>query len=186
MKKLFFLGILTSVLLFSCSKEKEDTIKAIVDEKNNIVTYNDVVFGLSTEDEKYGRFFSFESGKIYKASEIDETNGSTIHLAFGNFSKAMFFFESPTAKGYNIPNATETKIINYEKEPSISVDDFDSMTDDRKLAALTIEGKGDDSFGYSSIPGTVLFEISTGQKGVIKTKSLNSDRLLVDIKIQKN
>ena len=58
------------------------------------------------------------------------------------------------------------------------------MKDDSKLSELTIADT-DESFGNSSIPGTVLFEISTGKKGVIKTKALNSDRLLVDIKIQK-
>ena len=99
-------------------------------------------------------------------------------------ANTMYYFESPTVEDYNVPNATETKVVNYESTPTISVTDFDSMTDDSQLSGLTITGTND-SFGNSSIPGTVLFEISTGKKGVIKTKAVNSDRLLVDIKIEK-
>jgi hypothetical protein len=58
------------------------------------------------------------------------------------------------------------------------------MDDDGLLADLTIQSD-DGSFGNSTIPHTVLFELSNGKKGVVKTKEVNSERLLVDIKIQK-
>lgn len=256
MKKLFFLGILTSILLFSCSKDETSPIvvdftatvtgeapnaqiaitnsstgattyswtfgegadissstdenpssiavdkvadliiklvvgngsevkelsKTVTITGNNaIVTYTDIEFGLNAGDATFGRFFSFETGQIFKDSEIDASNSSMIHLAFGSFENPIYFFESPSVY---ILNATETKVENYESIPYITVTDFDSMTDDSQLSGLTIT-EANDSFSNYSIPGTVLFEISTGRKGVVKTKAINSDRLLVDIKIQK-
>lgn len=166
------------------SEEKELTKTVTITGSNAIVIYTDIEFGLNAGDATYGRLFSFETGQIYKDSEIDASNGSMIHLAFGSMANTIYYFESPTVEDYNVPNATETKVVNYESTPSISVTDFDSMTDDSQLSGLTITGTND-SFGNSSIPGTVLFEISTGKKGVIKTKAVNSDRLLVDIKIEK-
>lgn len=166
------------------SEEKELTKTVTISGYNAIVTYTDIEFGLNAGDATYGRLFSFETGQIYKDSEVDESNGSLIHLAFGSMVNTMYYFESPTVEDYNVPNATETKVVNHETTPSISVTDFDSMTDDSQLSGLEITATND-SFGNSSIPGTVLFEISTGRKGVIKTKAVNSDRILVDIKIEK-
>ncbi len=166
------------------TSEKELSKNITINGNNAIVEYKDIEFGLNAGDDTYGRLFSFETGLIYKDNEITNDNGSKIHLAFGSMSNTMYYFESPTVKDYNIPNATETKVINYESEPTISVATFDEMTDDRELSGLTIEGTND-SFGNSSIPGTVLFEISTGRKGVIKTKSVDDKKLVVDIKIQK-
>lgn len=151
---------------------------------NAVVTYTDVAFALNSGHNDYGRLFSFETGEIYLDNEVDASNGELIHLAFGSMGNTLYYFESPTHEDFNIPNSTNTKVINYESEPTFSVEDFDAIVDDSALSSLTIE-HSDDGFGNSSIPGTVLFEISTGQKGVIKTKIINSERILVDIKIQK-
>ncbi|WKN43545.1 PKD domain-containing protein [Tunicatimonas pelagia] len=178
-------GDFTVKLVVSNGTEEEELTGTVsVAGHNAIITYTDVAFGLNAEDATYGRLFSLETGKIYKDSEMDGTDGSIIHLAFGSLGNTMYFFESPTAEGYNVSNATETKVMNFESTPSISVDNFDAMTDDSLLSGLTIV-EMNDSFGNSSIPGTVLFETSAGRKGVIKTKAVNSDRLLVDIKAQK-
>lgn len=166
------------------SSKNSKTIDVTIAGKNPVLTYSDVEFGLSGGSTTYGRLFSFADGKIYKDSEINAAVGPRINLAFGSLSNTMYFFESPTESGYNVPGAVATKITNYMATPAISIADFDAMVDDSKLTPLTIENK-DDSFGNSGIPGTVLFQLSTGRKGVIKTKAVNSSRLLVDIKIQK-
>jgi len=161
------------------------TVKINVSAKieHSITTYTDVEFSLTAGSSTYGRLFSFDDGKIYKDSEINATIGSKIHLAFGSMGNTMYFFESPTVAGYKVPGATVTKVTNYLKDNPISTTDFDSMTDDTKFEGLTIN-ETNDSFGNSSIPGIVLFQLASGRKGVIKTKAVNSDRLLVDIKIQ--
>ena len=178
-------GDLTITLVVSNDGEEKELTKTVTITGNNAIeTYTDVEFALDAGHATYGRLFSFETGQIYKDNEVDESNGSSIHLAFGSMGNTMYYFESPTVEEYNVPNATVTKVINYESTPSISVNDFDAMAHDGLLTGLTIT-ETNDSFGNSSIPGTVLFETSSGRKGVIKTKAVNSERLMVDIKIQK-
>lgn len=167
------------------SIEKEVTKTILITGYNAIVEYTDLEFALDAGNASYGRLYSFETEKMYLDSEITNENGSKIHLAFGSMGQTMYYFDSPDNPDYNVPNATVTKVINYESTPTISSSDFENMVDDRLLYGLTIESDNN-SFGNSSIPGnTVLFEISTGRKGVIVTKAVNSNRLLVDIKIQK-
>lgn len=167
------------------STEKEITKTFSIVGYNAIVTYSDLEFALDAGNANYGRLYSFETDKIYLDSEVTDDNGSKMHLAFASMGGTMYYFDSPDNANYNVPNATITKVINYESTPSISSFDFNDMVDDRLLADLTIV-EDNNSFGNSSIPDhTVLFEISTGRKGVIITKAVNSDRLLVDIKIQK-
>ncbi len=187
MKKNIVLGILMSVILFSCAKKEK--VEPVVEElKNQIVTYTDLEFAIEGNEEDFGSFFSFETEKMYKVNEINEENGSKIHLAFTSYGNGLYFFDSPDNK-HNIPNATSTKTINNEENPRITGDDFVSMKDDSlyvKLENLKFEGYLSDSFITSHIPGTIVFEIADGRRGVIRTKKVNSSRLLVDIKIQKD
>jgi PKD repeat protein len=178
-------GELTVKLVVSNGSEQKEITKTIVVEGSSaILTFSDVEFALTAGDNNYGRLFSCETGIIYKDNEITESIGPKIHLAFGSMGSTMYYFESPTVADYQVLGATETKVINWEQNPTISTSEFDAMVDDSNLAALTIISD-DNSFGNSSIPGTVLFETAEGKKGVIKTKAVNADRLLVDIKVQK-
>ncbi len=151
---------------------------------NALTSYSNITFGLHAGDQTHGRFFSFETEKIYKDSEVNASNGSKINLAFGSMGYTMYYFSSPTDAEFNVPNATITKVMNYESTPRVSVEQFDTMSDDRLIANLAIEN-ADDSFGNRQIPGTILFETSTGRKGIIRTKSVDNSRIVTDIKIQK-
>lgn len=165
------------------STEKELSKTISITGYSAIKIYSDLEFALNANDDTYGRLFSFETDTMYLDSEITDDNGSKINLAFGSMGQTMYYFDSPDDNDYNVPNATKTAVINSGN--TISETDFNDMVDDRLLADLTITDDND-SFGNSSIPGnTVLFETSTGQKGVIITKDVNNVRLLVDIKIQK-
>lgn len=178
-------GEITITLVASNGTEQKEASKTLSITGNSaMISYSDIAFALNAGDETYGRLFSCDDGMIYLDNEVDESNGANIHLAFGSLGNTLYYFESPTVEDYNIPNASETQVINYESTPTITTDDFDTMTDDGLLSGLTIVSN-DESFGNNSIPGTVLFEIASGKKGVIKTKEVNSDRILVDIKIQK-
>jgi hypothetical protein len=159
-------------------------INVIAVDNHAIVTYTNIEFSLTAKNATYGRLFSFDDGKIYKDNEVNSTVGPKIQLAFSSMGNTMYYFESPTVSSYNVPGATVTKVMNYPAKSLFTVADFDAMTDDTKLTGITID-ETNDSFGNSSIPGVVLFQLSSGRKGVIKTKAVNSDRLLVDIKIQK-
>ncbi len=167
--------------------EKQTASKTIsIPGHNALITYNNLEFALEPGNTSYGRYFSFKSGKMYKDSEINNSNGPDIHLGFGSMSHTMYFFVSPDDHStglLTIAGATHTKIINWQSTPSITVSAFDAMQDDQLLSGLTIS-ETNDSFD-NSLPTTILFQLASGRKGVIKAKAVNSDRLLTDIKIQK-
>jgi|GEM_PF-1262974 len=161
-----------------------DTLTKTVSINGNsaIVSYQDIEFGTGTGN--YGRFYSFIDEQMYQESEVDGSKEGKIHIAFESTEGTMYYFNSPAADTYDFISAPNTKFTNYESDPTITTDDFDSMQDDELLQDLTIIDDGD-SFGKETIPHTVLFELSKGKKGVIKTREVNSERILVDIKIQK-
>ncbi|QCK16592.1 PKD domain-containing protein [Mangrovivirga cuniculi] len=161
---------------------KEHTETLTINGNTAISTYTDLEFATAPEDPTYGRYFSFNTEQMYLESEITEENGSDIHIAFTSYENVMYFFESPDAEKYAIPGAPVTEFENTNED--ITVEQFDNMTDDELIDPLTIT-ETNDSFGNSGIPGTVLFKLSDGRKGVIRTKAVNADRLLVDIKVQK-
>jgi PKD repeat protein len=179
-------GTFTIKLTASNGAEKQTTTKSVtVAGHSAIMTYSNLEFGVTAGSTTYGRYFSFETGKIYKDSEINASNGSIIHLGFGRL-EYIFFFVSPSSNStglLTIPNATTTKVVNWQANPSISATSFDAMQDDTMLSGLTINGTND-SFD-TSLPNMILFQIASGRKGVIKAKAVNSERLLADIKIQK-
>lgn len=80
--------------------------------------------------------------------------------------------------------ATLTQFINYEEPPTISIEAVDSITDASSLMNLTIE-ETNDGWGVNIIPHTILFQAASGQKDVIRTKAINANRILADIKVQK-
>ncbi|MEN8139232.1 MAG: hypothetical protein ABFR62_12440 [Bacteroidota bacterium] len=174
-----------TLIVSNGSVEKEITKTVTVTGNNAVVTYTDLEFAHDGSSDVYGRLFSFETGKMYKDSEISAENGSLIHLAYEGWGNSLFFFESPTVtERYDVPGATLTLVKNFVIDSIFSVDDFDALEDDSKLKDLTIIDDNN-AFGNNYFPGIILFEISTGQKGVIKAKYVNSDRIMVDIKIQK-
>lgn len=94
-----------------------------------------------------------------------------------------------------IPNATHTKFINSQEicgcSASLTVPEFDNMTDDKLLDALTITEtpNGLLQFDSSVVPRIVLFETEDGRKGAIKIKGYVDDGassyIICNIKVQK-
>jgi hypothetical protein len=182
-----FLSRVNQVKLISTqgTEEKDPSKSVTIAGSSAILSYNDIELGIFAGDDVYGTFFSFSQEKILIDREVKEENGSEIGLAFGNISNAIYYFESHAESSFNIPNAKQTQVIKYEETPTFSVEEFTSLENDSELAQLSIVGTND-SFGTNSIrTKTILFQIAEGRKGVILTKAANSDRLLVDIKIQK-
>ncbi|HYG02364.1 MAG TPA: hypothetical protein VD927_07950 [Chryseosolibacter sp.] len=150
-----------------------------------VETYQNIEFGLPGGEHGVGRFFSFNMDQMFKDGDIAlDTIGSSIDLAFTSHEDNKYYFLSPDAEEFDIAGATMTKIDNTASIDQMTVAEFDAMNDDKKLSLLDIENTNE-YFEIGSIPGIVLFELSSGRRGVIKTKEINDDRLLVDIKIQK-
>ena len=78
-----------------------------------------------------------------------------------------------------------------ECEASLSVAEFDAMTDDSLLDGLDIEETigGIQDFDDSVVPRIVLFETWDGRKGAIKIKDFVADdinsHIMMDVKVQK-
>jgi hypothetical protein len=97
------------------------------------------------------------------------------------------YFASPddSNENYHIPGALTTTIINYpSSDLGITSTVFDNAKDDGFIKDVVIGSSDNNSFGTSN-PYIILFKTASGKKGAIKTTAINSDRLLVDIKVQK-
>jgi hypothetical protein len=187
MKKITGL-LLATILFVSCSKDNVETpanTTAPAADNSTILSYKDIEFSQTEGSATYATYFSTKTGKLYKDSELNATNGPDIDLAFvGGLSK-FFFFTSPDDNRFLkkvVPGATKTLVKNYET--GFSAIDFDAVVDDSKLKSLTVVD-GLDSVGSLEFPLVVIFQNSKGKKGLIKLKAINADRLLVDIKVQK-
>lgn len=174
-------GLLTVILYVMNDTEEKSAEKSVsVFGYNPVDSFTDIEFA---HNPAYGRFFSTETGQMYPDHKIDDTNGPLIDLAFVSIDNSVYYFESPDEEEFNIPGATHTLVMNYSNT-ELSIPGFDSITDDRLLRNLYIYDD-DNSFGNNTIPHIILFQNDDGRKGAVKTKSINSNGLLVDIKVQR-
>jgi len=166
------------------SEEKQVSEEVMIAGNSAIVTYTDIAFGLNAGDEEFGRFFSVSEGEIYLDSEINAQTGPLVDLAFGSLENTLYFFEGPSESDFDIPGAKATEVINFESEPTFTIEEFTAI---ENASSFDIEIEGtNDSFGNSSIgEDVILFETAEGKVGAIYLKVVNSSRLLVDIKAEK-
>jgi PKD repeat protein len=170
--------------------EKENkTITKTIDIPGNsaIVVYDDIAFGRIEGSAVYGRFFSIKTGLIYMDDAVKSDTDLKIDLAYSHIGTSENYFASPDDlnENYHIPGAQTTAIINSPSiDLGITSTAFDNAKDDGFIKDVTINSSDKKSFGTSN-PYIILFKTSSGKKGAIKTTAINSDRLLVDIKVQK-
>jgi len=177
-------GELSITLIASNGTDSKTLTKKIdVTGKNAIVTLTDITFDFGSKGEFI--FFSSIDSTIYKKSELNATNGSSIDFALLTYSdSSISSFESPHStnlKDFGIIGAKNTKIMNFQS--LFSVEDFDALADDDKFKNMKISHNGD-TFSIWQNPQIILFELSDGKKGAIKVKNANS-KVTVDIKMMK-
>ncbi|MFD0962909.1 PKD domain-containing protein [Pseudofulvibacter geojedonensis] len=169
----------------------------------NLRTFTDIEIGINTAhiSNTKAAFFSTTMQRTYTNSEVDNSNGSEIDIAFYGLNQNFTYnkFVSPNqVQDYTfdaIPGANHTKFINSIEtcncSASMTVSEFDSMTDDTILDALTIEETigGLQDFDNTIEPRIILFETPDERKGAIKIKDFVEDGqnsyVIVDIKVQK-
>jgi len=164
------------------SSVKTDTVTILG--SNAIQTFTGLEFALNAGDPIYGRLFSFSNNKMYRDSEIDTTTAPLINLAFGSRGDTSFFFRSPTDTMFHLKHARTAIIDNSDSADTLTVGDFDAMMDDAILKTLVIKDTIN-AFNATQIPGVVPFQLHDGRRGLIKTRAVNSSRLLADVKLQK-
>lgn len=169
----------------------------------NLRTFTSIDFGINSahNSNSKGAFFSTALREVFKANQVTAENGASIDLVFFGLNSNFSFnkFVSPDQAGQNgfstIPNATQTKIINSQEicdcGASLTPEEFDNMTDDSLLDALTITETNNGSlpFDDTELPRVVLFETEDQRKGAIKITDFIDDGqnsfIRCDIKVQK-
>ena len=166
----------------------------------NLAIQNNIEFGINSAQNTIGVSYSTLNKKLYKTSEINDTNGADIDIVFyginSNFSFCAFTSPNNTT-GFGIatiPNATTTIYNNKQEEnlvtvPIVSTSEFDGLTNETSLLNLAIPNNIN-LFNGNTIPRIVPFKTQDGRKGLIKIKSIINDgansRIVTDIKIQKH
>ncbi|OBX24970.1 PKD repeat protein [Gelidibacter algens] len=179
------------------------TKKITIHPNTNIRMFKDIELAInnSHNTNARGAFFSTKLRKVLTADEVTDANGEEIDICFFGLNSSFDFnkFIAPDAVDSNgfiaIPNATHTKFINSQEicgcSASLSAAQFDGMTSDGLLKALTITetSNGLLPFDNSVVPRIVLFETHDGRKGAIKIKTYvnegASSYIICDIKVQK-
>jgi len=169
----------------------------------NLRTLTQIELGINSahNSNTRGAFFSTSLREVFQANQVTDENGVSIDLVFFGLNSNFSFnkFVSPDQAGQNgfstIPNATRTKIINSQEicecGASLTPEEFDNMTDDSVLDALTITetNNGSLAFDDAELPRIVLFETGDQRKGAIKITDFIDDGqnsfIRCDIKVQK-
>lgn len=165
---------------------------------SNLSIQNNIKLGINTAQNSIGCFYSTIEKKVYKANEVDATNGSLIDIVFFGLNSSFSsnrFIAANDASNYTfsaIPNGTNTSYINKQETCScgvnISDSQFNAMTNDTLLQGITISNQMV-NFNDLIVPRIVPFKTQDGRKGLIKIKSFTNDGLnsyiIVDIKVQK-
>lgn len=187
-KKFAVVLFICASIFTGCSSDDDKKEIEVVD-TTTLKTFKDVSFSLDfSEGFESGRFFSTETGKTYKKSQIDATLLQKIDIAFYGGSISKNYFVSPNDVEIGVSaNATNTDYINYVTN-EYTIDQFNKLEKGEELNSLTI-ANNQESFPDSKLPLVVLFKNAAGKKGVIYVKSVtrvgSNPRIVADIKIQK-
>jgi hypothetical protein len=187
-KKIALVLFVCATVLTSCSSDDEKENEVAVVDTATLKTFKDVTFSLDTsEGFDAGLFFSTETGKSYKRSQIDATVLPKIDIAFFSDGASVNFFMSPNDPDDGLAKGTLTSYVNYVTD-QFTIDQFNKLEKGEDLANVTITND-DESFPDSKLPLVVLFKTAAGKKGVIYVKSAHrvgyNPRIVADIKIQK-
>ncbi|WP_237275722.1 PKD domain-containing protein [Tenacibaculum ovolyticum] len=197
-------GTYTMQLKALNSKNEKTISKTItVYENTNLRTFTNIKLGINTahKNNHIGAYFSTQTRKVYTQSEVTNTIGSKIDIAFFGLNETFNFnkFISPSKVQElvfsAIPNATITKLINKQEScgcaASASVTNFNAMMNDGLLTSLNVDetAGGLTEFDNVEKPRIVIFETADKRKGVIKINEFVKDGansyIVIDIKVQK-
>ncbi|WP_456312614.1 hypothetical protein [Pseudomonas shirazensis] len=187
-KKFAVVLFICASIFTGCSSDDDKNEPEVVD-TTTLKTFKDVTFSLdSAEGFDAGRFFSTETGKSYKKSQVDATILPKVDIAFYGGSSSLNFFVSPNDSEDGLgAKATKTDFINHVKT-EYTIEKFNKLEKGEDLNSLTIVEDGN-SFPDGNVPLVVLFKNAAGKKGVIYVKSItrvgSNPRIVADIKIQK-
>ncbi|PSL34722.1 hypothetical protein [Chitinophaga ginsengisoli] len=197
MRKYFLLIAVVALAYTACTKEAGigggtnnpgDTTKTPGSGSGNktdsVVTFTDVKFSLTPANESYGRVFSSFKGKVYVDSDIPDSVGKYIDVAFNNFGAFSMFFTSPNDESFDlkIPGTLTTLVRNKVPADTFKVAAFDTIAHASTLKKLTI-ATDNESFASADMPLLVFFQNGFAKKGIIKVKAITTDYIVADVKV---
>ncbi|WP_264846634.1 PKD domain-containing protein [Capnocytophaga catalasegens] len=171
----------------------------IVEQGQNLITFENVKMGINTAQNTIGCFFSSFLGRTLTVQETTSETGKLIDfIYFGqNASFLHNVFLSPDEAQNTvfdpIAGATQSHFVNKQEnltQPLLSVNEFDNLKSGSAIATINLMANPNKApFNKNLVPRIVLFQTSNGRKGAIKVKNYVNDGIqsyiLVDIKIQK-
>lgn len=196
MKKLMLPVIMIAIAITACTKEgateggsenKPDTTVTTnpVAGADSVVTFQDINVGWSPNSSVYGRVFSSKSGTVYLDSNIPDSMGKYIDLAFNYLGSIQMNFLSANDASFDlsISGARTTLVRNYVPADTFALSAFDTLTHAVTLQKLYVTND-DNNFGAADLPLLVFFKNADGKKGIVKVKSIASDHIIADVKVQ--
>ncbi|UPK72666.1 hypothetical protein [Chitinophaga filiformis] len=151
---------------------------------DSVVTFTDLKFSLTPASESYGRVFSSFKGNVYLDSNIPDTLGRYIDVAFNNFGAFSMFFTSPNDQSFDlkIPGTLTTLVRNLVPADTFNVNSFDTIMHASTLKKLTVVTDGE-SFASSDMPLLIFFRNGFAKTGIIKVKAITTDYIVADVKV---
>lgn len=196
MKKLLLPVIMIAIAITACTKEgateggstnNPDTtvVTTPVAGADSVVIFQDVNIGWSPNSSTYGRVFSSKTGTVYLDNAIPDTMGKYIDLAFNYLGSVQMNFLSANDASFDLKiTGTKTTLVrNYVPADTFAVGAFDTLTHAVTLQKLNVTND-ENSFGAKNLPLLVFFKNGNGKKGIVKVKSLASDHIIADVKVQ--
>lgn len=182
--------------------EKRISREITIKPNTNLRTHNNIRFGINTAQGTVGSLYSTRLRRSFKNTEVNETNGAFIDIAFlglnANFLYNRFvspdnLFDTPLTP---VQGAAATLFVNVQERTDnvqLTVEQFNAMTTDSYLKKLdlTLANPENDFFSEYPLPRVVLFKTADGRNGAILVKEAvkngrENSYILTDIKIQKN
>jgi PKD repeat protein len=176
-------GDFTITLKVSNGSETKEVTKTVkVEGVNGFASFKNIELSQVVGSTTLGRCLSTKTGKVYKDSET-KTASADIDLVYYGSESSFIYFEGPNkAEKLSFTNPKKTLVQNYKSR--FEVAKFDALADDAALKSFNVID--DESvIGTLDFPTTVSFKTAEGKVGVIKLVAINSDRLLIDMKVQK-
>ncbi|MBP1652434.1 MAG: hypothetical protein H6Q26_2591 [Bacteroidetes bacterium] len=196
MKKLLLPVLMIAIAISACTKEgateggtdnnTDTTVTTTpVTGADSVVTFQDVNIGWSPNSSTYGRVFSSFTGTVYLDNAIPDTMGKYIDLAFNYLGTIQMNFLSPDDASFDldITGAKTSLVRNYVPADTFAVSAFDTLTHAVTLKKLYVTND-ENTFGATDLPLLVFFKNGNGKKGIVKVKSLASDHIIADVKVQ--
>jgi len=163
-------------------KEVSKTKKVTITGVNGISNFENVEFGTIYFEDSIGIFFSCETGLTYTASELNSSIKSIIDFAIKTNNLSVIYS----------PNRYEDPIVGYRKtkfngniDNSFTISEFNAINDEQLLLNFSIAESENFIIESDEFPKVILMRDYEGKWGAIKFKEHLTDRVFIDVKIQK-